>query len=40
MAEDLDYVAMPDNVVSKVEQTWATAFAMVDGGPLWTGSKP
>ena len=34
MAEDLDYVPLPDNVVRMVEQTWAGMSA--NGKPLWT----
>lgn len=34
MAEDLDYVPLPDNVVRMVEQTWASITA--NGKPVWT----
>jgi len=40
MAEELDYVPMPDSVVDLVEQTWKSAFAAgPDGKPLWTESQ-
>ena len=39
MADELDYVPMPDNVVQMVEQTWTEDFAQVNGEPLWTGGK-
>jgi phosphate transport system substrate-binding protein len=39
MADELDYVPMPDEVVSQVEQTWTKQFAQVNGQPLWTGGK-
>ena len=39
MADELDYVPMPDNVVGQVEQTWSKQFAPVNGQPLWTGGK-
>ncbi len=34
MAEDLDYVPIPDNVVHMVEQTWSKAI-MGNGQPVW-----
>lgn len=37
MAEDLDYVPMPDNVVKDVEQTWATEIKGANGKPLTAG---
>ena len=42
MAEQLDYVPMPQNVVELVEQTWAKDFVQVDGEALWggTGNNP
>src|SRR5215472_3473620 len=36
MAEQLDYVPMPDNVVKLVEQSWGQLKAP-DGKPVWTG---
>ena len=39
MAEQLDYVPMPRNVVELVEQTWAKDFVQVDGEALWGGNK-
>lgn len=37
MATDLDYVPMPDSVVSLVEKTW-TQSIQADGKPIWTAS--
>ena len=37
MAEDLDYVPMPSNVISMVEKTWTTMTGP-DGKPVWTMS--
>jgi phosphate transport system substrate-binding protein len=37
MAEELDYVAMPDKVVSLVENTWKQIRGP-NGEPIWTGS--
>ena len=34
MAEDLDYVPMPDKVVSAIKKTWATQIKDADGKPL------
>jgi phosphate transport system substrate-binding protein len=34
MAEDLDYVPLPDNVVHMVEETWMKQI-MADGKPVW-----
>ncbi len=34
MAEDLDYVPLPDNVVHMVEQTWIKEIS-ADGKPVW-----
>ena len=31
MAADLDYVPMPDSVVSLIEQTWKTSIKSSDG---------
>jgi phosphate transport system substrate-binding protein len=39
MAEQLDYVPMPKNVVELVEQTWAKEFVRVDGEALWSGNR-
>ena len=39
MAEQLDYVPMPGNVVELVEQTWAKDFVRVDGEALWGGNR-
>ena len=36
MADELDYVAMPDKVVEMVEKTWATDLRTADGTPVWT----
>jgi len=38
MAEELDYVPMPDPVVKLVEETWKAHIASSDGKPVWTGS--
>ncbi|HET9210082.1 MAG TPA: phosphate ABC transporter substrate-binding protein PstS [Thermoanaerobaculia bacterium] len=35
MAEQLDYVPMPDKVVSLVQKTWATEIKGADGKPVW-----
>jgi phosphate transport system substrate-binding protein len=35
MAEELDYVAMPDNVVTDVEKMWATEIKDASGKPLF-----
>src|SRR5262249_10639628 len=37
MAEQLDYVPMPDKVVGAVEQRWKQITG-ADGKPVWTGS--
>ena len=36
LAEQLDYVPMPANVVGVVEQSWKT-IAGPDGKPVWDG---
>jgi len=36
MAEELDYVPMPANVVKDVEQTWASEIKDASGKPLYT----
>jgi phosphate transport system substrate-binding protein len=38
MAEDLDYVPMPDNVVKLVEDMWKKEITSGSGQPVWTGS--
>ncbi|CBS91085.1 phosphate ABC transporter substrate-binding protein PstS [Azospirillum lipoferum] len=37
MATDLDYVPMPDSVVSLVQKTWSQSI-QADGKPIWTAS--
>jgi phosphate transport system substrate-binding protein len=37
MAEDLDYVPMPDAVVKQIEETWKQVKGS-NGQPVWTGS--
>lgn len=37
MAEDLDYVPMPSNVVSMIEKTWGEVKGS-DGKPVWNGA--
>jgi phosphate transport system substrate-binding protein len=37
LAEGLDYVPMPDNVVKLVEDTWKKEMSGTDGKPIWTG---
>jgi phosphate transport system substrate-binding protein len=39
MADDLDYVPMPDPVVKLVEETWKTQLKGTDGKPVWTGQS-
>ena len=34
MAEDLDYVPMPDNVVDAIEKIWATEVKDAGGKPI------
>jgi phosphate transport system substrate-binding protein len=36
MAEDLDYIPMPDPVVALIKKTWATELKGADGKPLYT----
>ncbi|MGE0767121.1 MAG: phosphate ABC transporter substrate-binding protein PstS [Hyphomicrobiaceae bacterium] len=36
MAEALDYVPMPSNVVAEVEKTWIAEIKGTDGKPVWT----
>ena len=38
MAEDLDYIPMPDNVVQSVQKTWASDVKDASGKPLFTAS--
>jgi phosphate transport system substrate-binding protein len=35
LAEQLDYVPMPDKVMEMVEKTWATGIKGADGKPVW-----
>ncbi len=37
LADELDYVSMPDPVVKLVEETWKTQLMGADGKPVWTG---
>ncbi len=37
LAEGLDYVAIPANVVSLIEDTWKAQIKGTDGKPVWTG---
>jgi phosphate transport system substrate-binding protein len=39
MAEQLDYVPMPDNVVRLVEHTWTSTIKGPDGSPVWTATR-
>jgi len=34
MAEELDYVPMPDNVVNAIQKMWATEITDTSGKPL------
>jgi phosphate transport system substrate-binding protein len=36
MAEELDYVAMPANVVKEIEATWAAEIKDASGKPLYS----
>ena len=38
MAEDLDYVPMPDNVVGAIKKVWAAQIKGKDGKPLFTAT--
>jgi phosphate transport system substrate-binding protein len=38
MAEDLDYVPMPDNVVTAIQKVWAAEIKDASGKPLFTAS--
>jgi phosphate transport system substrate-binding protein len=37
LAEELDYVPMPEAVVKLVEETWKTQMKGADGKPVFTG---
>ena len=37
LAEGLDYVPFPDNVVKLVEERWKQEIKAADGKPVWTG---
>jgi phosphate transport system substrate-binding protein len=39
LADDLDYVPMPDAVVKLVEESWRTQLTGTDGKPVWTGQS-
>ncbi len=38
MAEELDYVPMPDSVVKLVEQVWQQEIEDGSGKPVWSGA--
>ena len=38
MADELDYVPMPKNVIEQVEKTWASEIKDAGGKPLYTTS--
>jgi phosphate transport system substrate-binding protein len=38
MAEELDYVPMPEKVASEIEKVWASAIKDPSGKPLWAGT--
>ena len=38
LADELDYVPMPDNVVKMVDETWKAQMTGPDGKPVWSGS--
>ena len=38
MAEDLDFVPMPDNVVTAIQKVWAAQIKDASGKPLFTAS--
>ncbi len=38
-AAELDYVAMPDSVVTSVEETWAKEIVGADGKPLFPATN-
>ncbi len=37
LAEELDYVPFPDNVIKLVEERWKQDIKSADGKPVWTG---
>ena len=39
MAEDLDYVPLPDAVVDQIKATWASQIKTPDGKPVYTAAK-
>ena len=39
MAEDLDYVPMPKNVVDQIRSTWASQIKTPDGKPVYAAAK-
>jgi hypothetical protein len=39
MAESLDYVAMPANVVAAIKKMWATEIKDSGGHPIFTASN-
>ena len=39
MAEELDYVPMPDKVVKEVEKTWAREIKDASGKPLFATER-
>ncbi len=40
MAEELDYVPMPEKVVKMIETTWRDTVRTKDGKPVWTSASP
>jgi len=38
MAEELDFVPMPDNVVNAIQKVWAAEIKDASGKPLFTAS--
>jgi phosphate transport system substrate-binding protein len=38
MAEELDYVPMPNKVVGEIEKVWASEIKDSSGKPLWTSA--
>jgi phosphate transport system substrate-binding protein len=39
MAQDLDYVPLPDSVVGQIQATWAAQIKGADGKPVYTAAK-
>ena len=37
MAAELDYVPLPDSLISQVKKTWTTQIKSADGKPIWAG---